>query len=604
MKRKYLSILLAFSLLLAVCAIPAAAYVSDKDRASGNAAAIQKATDDYNAAAARGDTAGMAAAHAAAEAARNASGYSGGSDGTGSSGSSSSSGGSSSGRSSGGSSSGGASSGGSSSGSGGSTADKTQQMAENSAAWYVAKSAYDAAVASGDSAAAARAQSTMNNLHDKNTALANDIAGSGGSVSYDAVTGVTTITTRDGTRISNADGKSQDGSTIGMTYQISGSEGRDSVSSTQFSEEGIQRYLNAGGDVESLIAAYNQTAKEVAENWKYGEVQERCGVDEELNIVKQWFPNLSSAELNNLKASLESAKFAYDNAYNAYELAKASGDTAGMQAALDAMHAANAAAEDARGKVGYSGNSSVTGEHLTDDGGFFGVGTRATGTPSRDGTGVVTFSKTHDIVAAVVGGGSITPSGTTHVPEGNDQSYTMAAGSGWVLSDVTVDGVSVGAPASYAFSNVTASHTITATFVKKGVIAVDNLVLTDSLGVDLRNNTIKSGYGVFAVLKNVTFENVDNISVKLAYNFGDGKKTVTMQSSGGNYELPVNAASPTGAKCIYIPVAAKDGSYTITATASGTDVTTGELLTASASGAITVKGNMYEDDFTGNSSRH
>ncbi|MDO4813157.1 MAG: hypothetical protein Q3995_06555, partial [Eubacteriales bacterium] len=113
MKRKYLSVLLVFSLLMSLFAIPASAYVSAQDKASGNAAAIEKATKDYNDAKARGDTAGMAAAHAAAESIRNASGYSGGSDGTGSSSSGS--------RSSGGSSSGGSSRSGGSSSSGSSS---------------------------------------------------------------------------------------------------------------------------------------------------------------------------------------------------------------------------------------------------------------------------------------------------------------------------------------------------------------------------------------------------------------------------------------------------------------------------------------------------
>ena len=685
MKRKYLSVLLVFSLLMSLFAIPASAYVSEQDKASGNAAAIEKATKDYNDAAARGDTAGMAAAHAAAESIRNASGYSGGSDGTGSSSSGSSSSGS---RSSGGSSSGGSSySGGSSSGSssGGSsssnssssTADKTQQMAENSAAWYVAKSAYDAAVASGDSAAAAKAQSTMDNLHEKNTALANDIAGKGGSVSYNASTGVTTITTRDGTRITNADGKSQDGSSIGMTYQIKDSNyNYTNVSSSQFSEAGIKSYLNAGGDIDGLVAAYNQTAKDVAENWKYGSEEEHLDITSEINIVKQWFPDISSSELNALKASLQEAKEDYADAYDAYIAARDRGDSAGMQTALDAMHAANAAAEDARGKVGYSGNSSVTADNLTNDGGFFSAGTqptKAAGTPSRDGTGVVTFSKTYDIVATAVGGGTISPSGTTHVTEGGSQTYTMTANTGYEIADVVVDGVSKGAVTSYTFSNVNSAHTIKASFQQKscditascgtggkispsgksivkygeskthtitpnsgfdiadvvvdgvskgavktytfsnvteshtisasfranGKVDINTLDVTDNLGTDLSKNSIKSGYGI-KVSVPVTATNVSDVNVTLSYNFGDGAKSVTLQKSIGVYVLPINTSSKTLARCVYIPVATADGAYTLTVTVTAKNAA-GEMLSDTSSAVITVLGSMYEDDFTGDS---
>lgn len=54
----------------------------DKTLSQSQQDAIKKATEDYNAAAARGDKAGMNAAHAAAEAVRNSAGYTGGGDGS------------------------------------------------------------------------------------------------------------------------------------------------------------------------------------------------------------------------------------------------------------------------------------------------------------------------------------------------------------------------------------------------------------------------------------------------------------------------------------------------------------------------------------------
>lgn len=54
----------------------------DKTLSQSQQDAIKKATDDYNAAASRGDKAGMDAAHAAAEAVRNNAGYTGGGDGS------------------------------------------------------------------------------------------------------------------------------------------------------------------------------------------------------------------------------------------------------------------------------------------------------------------------------------------------------------------------------------------------------------------------------------------------------------------------------------------------------------------------------------------
>jgi hypothetical protein len=47
---------------------------------------------------------------------------------------------------------------------------------------------------------------------------------------------------------------------------------------------------------------------------------------------------------------------------------------------------------------------------------------------------------------------------------GSSRTFTIAASSGYRIAGVKVDGVSVGAVASYTFSQVTAAHTILASF--------------------------------------------------------------------------------------------------------------------------------------------
>lgn len=73
---------------------------------------------------------------------------------------------------------------------------------------------------------------------------------------------------------------------------------------------------------------------------------------------------------------------------------------------------------------------------------------------------------TNTITASSGANGSITPSGDVIVEEGEDQTFTIQAASGYEIEDVLVDGVSVGAVSSYTFQNVTAAHTISATFKK------------------------------------------------------------------------------------------------------------------------------------------
>jgi hypothetical protein len=74
---------------------------------------------------------------------------------------------------------------------------------------------------------------------------------------------------------------------------------------------------------------------------------------------------------------------------------------------------------------------------------------------------------TYTIVASAGNGGSIAPNGTVTVNHGSNQSFTISANTGYQVLDVAVDGVSQGARSSYIFSNVTAGHTISATFSVK-----------------------------------------------------------------------------------------------------------------------------------------
>jgi hypothetical protein len=60
--------------------------------------------------------------------------------------------------------------------------------------------------------------------------------------------------------------------------------------------------------------------------------------------------------------------------------------------------------------------------------------------------------------------GNISPSGTVTVQPGASITFTITADLYYVIANVMVDGVSVGAVSSYTFDNVTANHTISATF--------------------------------------------------------------------------------------------------------------------------------------------
>ncbi|NLY09290.1 MAG: hypothetical protein GXZ11_05260 [Tissierellia bacterium] len=71
------------------------------------------------------------------------------------------------------------------------------------------------------------------------------------------------------------------------------------------------------------------------------------------------------------------------------------------------------------------------------------------------------------IIDATAGeNGRINPSGKSTVTEGADKTYYISPAAGYEISDVLVDGISVGAVKEYTFTNVVEDHTISATFKK------------------------------------------------------------------------------------------------------------------------------------------
>jgi hypothetical protein len=74
------------------------------------------------------------------------------------------------------------------------------------------------------------------------------------------------------------------------------------------------------------------------------------------------------------------------------------------------------------------------------------------------------FTTASIITASAGKNGSISPSGEVIVSTGMDQVFSMIPDRGSDISDVLVDGQSVGAVNSYTFTNVTADHTITVSF--------------------------------------------------------------------------------------------------------------------------------------------
>ena len=86
---------------------------------------------------------------------------------------------------------------------------------------------------------------------------------------------------------------------------------------------------------------------------------------------------------------------------------------------------------------------------------------------------------THDITVTVGANGTVSPSGTVSVVEGEDQEFVITADSGYRIESVLADGVAVATfgdsdtTYTYTWENVTADGTLAASFVEQTVVPVD-----------------------------------------------------------------------------------------------------------------------------------
>lgn len=94
---------------------------------------------------------------------------------------------------------------------------------------------------------------------------------------------------------------------------------------------------------------------------------------------------------------------------------------------------------------------------------------KAAPTPAPSGGGG--GSSSYTITATAGAGGAIDPAGRTSVPAGGTRTFTVLPEAGYAVSDVLVDGESVGAVASYTFERVDRAHTIEARFAPQSPYA-------------------------------------------------------------------------------------------------------------------------------------
>ena len=211
---------------------------------------------------------------------------------------------------------------------------------------------------------------------------------------------------------------------------------------------------------------------------------------------------------------------------------------------------------------------------VTVDGSSLGAVNSYTFAPVTAGSHIIsaTFGiTTYTISASSDSNGSISPSGNTVASYGASQTYSITPATGYHVSDVDVDGGSVGAVSSYTFSSIGASHTISVSF------AINTYTISET----------SNGFGINAPSGITTV------------NYGD-TLTYTMTPDTGYYinDIQVDSVSVgvSGASYTFSPVAGNHSIYV------DYEINTYELNAAAISGSsISPSGYMivnYGDTVT------
>ena len=169
------------------------------------------------------------------------------------------------------------------------------------------------------------------------------------------------------------------------------------------------------------------------------------------------------------------------------------------------------------------------------------------------------FYKKSNIITATAGtDGNISPSGVISVPCGENETFTITPDTGYNISDVQVNSVSIGSVSSYTFLNVTRNQTINASFSKSvqvwyinstagpgGSIAPSGLVSVSNGQNQTFTITPDSCYEIGSVYVNGNVTPVTNFSI-YQYKFFNVTANQSIRSEFTKMKYNINATSGSG----------------------------------------------------------
>ncbi len=165
---------------------------------------------------------------------------------------------------------------------------------------------------------------------------------------------------------------------------------------------------------------------------------------------------------------------------------------------------------------------------------------------TSDHTITVSFATTiHTITASASSGGTITPAGPVSVLQGSSQIFTITPSAGYQIASVTVDGVSVGKVSTYSFSNVTAPHTISASFsvISSAVYQIN--CGSSSTASPYTADQYYSGGTMHTVTNSIDLSGVTDTAPSAVYKserYGNATYTIPGLVAGTNYKVRLHMA--------------------------------------------------------------
>ena len=198
----------------------------------------------------------------------------------------------------------------------------------------------------------------------------------------------------------------------------------------------------------------------------------------------------------------------------------------------------------------------------------------------------------YTINATASEGGSISPSGSIKVTEGQNQTFTMTPEEGYEIDTVKVDGTTVTASSSYTFTDVKENHTIEVTF-KKQIHKIDTVEISGidapASGRELDTTAVCNTEGIRTKAPTVRW----TPDVTIAGYNSSYTASVTISASE-NFIFADNVTATVNGKTATGVTKNQDGTITVTYTFDATEKD--KLISITAPQAITVaNGTSYEN---------